>query len=171
MHLLPHLFQHGVVTDKHGTALRNIKLQIVMHVPSAAYNLFSLTARLKNNWKLFGDEKKIWIEKDGNKIVFDICIETKRGRVFAINLKRNNIDEMSATGQDTQPAAKPKAKKLTIKQAHDLFGMHEKSWNTQDHDISNPVFPLFVVFTEQPETRLYFVQFSIPLRDGCTTAT
>jgi hypothetical protein len=46
-----------------------------------------------------------------------------------------------------------------------------KNRNTQDPDINNPVFPLFVVFTEQPETRLYFVQFSVPLRHGCTTAT
>jgi hypothetical protein len=45
------------------------------------------------------------------------------------------------------------------------------TWNTQDHDINSPVFPLFVVVMEQPETRLYFVQFSIPLRHGYTTAT
>ena len=49
--------------------------------------------------------------------------------------------------------------------------LRAKSRNTQDNDINSPVFPLFVVFTEQPETRLYFVQFSIPLRHGCTTTT
>jgi hypothetical protein len=46
-----------------------------------------------------------------------------------------------------------------------------RSRNTQDHDIKSAVFLLFVFFTEKPETRLYFVQFSIPLRHGCTTAT
>jgi hypothetical protein len=67
-----------------------------MYVPTAAYNLFSLTARLEDGWKFHGDDEKIWIAKGHNKVVFDICIETKQGLVFAVTIKQvKQLDELS----------------------------------------------------------------------------
>jgi hypothetical protein len=53
--------------------------------------------------------------------------------------------------------------------AADVGVVREQSRNTEDNDIMGPVFPLLVVCTSQPETRLFFVLFAVPLRHGCTT--
>jgi hypothetical protein len=113
----------GVMTNKYGNTIWELKLQNVMYVPTAAYNMVSLTARLKDGWKLNGEDEKIWIAKGHDKVVFDICIETKWGLVFAINIKQNKqLDELSAVGPDgeTKP---PRQKKLSIQHAHDCLVM------------------------------------------------
>jgi hypothetical protein len=41
-----------------------------------------------NNWILGGDENIIWLEKGGNKIVFDIKITTSTGANYCVYTKR-----------------------------------------------------------------------------------
>jgi hypothetical protein len=74
----------GMITDKSGNEILHATLQNVKHVRSAIFNLFSLTKRQKDSWLLNGDSEKIWIMKGGQKIVFDIHIETPEGLIFAL---------------------------------------------------------------------------------------
>jgi hypothetical protein len=83
----------------------------VLHVPTAMFNLFSLTKQQKDGWTLHGDTKAIWILKGENKIVFDIRIETPEGMVFAININRKVAEEVNAVGTDQK---KKKTKKNTV---------------------------------------------------------
>jgi hypothetical protein len=76
----------GTVTNSNGNELREVRMKNVLHVPTAMFNLFSLTKQQKDGWTLHGDTNAIWIMKGENKIVFDIRIETPEGLVFAINI-------------------------------------------------------------------------------------
>ena len=68
--------------DKMGQEVNKIVLPDVRVTPSAKYNLFSLSKRLKQGWKMSGDVKELTIEKNGNKVVFDIVLNTTEGRLY-----------------------------------------------------------------------------------------
>jgi hypothetical protein len=70
-----------------------------------------------NNWILGGDENSIWLEKGGNKIVFDIKITTSNGAIYCAYLKckielTNNV---VADG-------KRKKIKYSVLEAHERLG-------------------------------------------------
>jgi hypothetical protein len=56
--------------------------------------LLSITRMLKQGWKLVGDRKlggenkKMWLTKDGNTLVFDVGVNTNKGMLFCICIKR-----------------------------------------------------------------------------------
>ena len=113
----------GTLTDNNGNELQQVKLHNVRHVPTAMFNLFSLTKRQKDGWTLHGDSEAIWITKGNNKIIFDICIETPEGLVFAAHLRRSGPTtgtEVNAVTQDTK-------KTVTIQKAHELLGHMNES--------------------------------------------
>ena len=62
-------------------------------------------------WLLFGNKDKIWIEKEGRKVTFDIKIPTSKGAVFAMYVKRAN--SIKTANMVTN------VKKMTIQQAHE----------------------------------------------------
>jgi hypothetical protein len=74
----------GMITDQSGNEILHATLQSVKHVRSAKFNLFSLTKRQKDSQLLNSDSEKIWITKGEQKIVFDICIKTPEGLIFAL---------------------------------------------------------------------------------------
>jgi hypothetical protein len=79
----------GVICDKDGHELKEVVLDSVTHLPGAKYNLFSLSKMIRQGgWKLHGDNKAIWLEKDGVEIRFDIIIPTPRGALYCMNYKR-----------------------------------------------------------------------------------
>ena len=59
-------------------------------MPSAKFNLFSITKRLDDGFKLGGDKNFIWIKKGNKKVDFDIKILTPKGAIFATYFKRKS---------------------------------------------------------------------------------
>jgi hypothetical protein len=64
-------------------------MQAVTHLPTGKFNLFSLTKMQKSGWLLHGNNKAIWLTKEGSNITFDIIILTPEGMVFAMYFNRN----------------------------------------------------------------------------------
>jgi hypothetical protein len=61
----------------------------VVYLPTGQFNLFSLTKMTTNQgWILGGDDKGIWLKKEGKKLLFDIAIPTPKGMLFAMYIKR-----------------------------------------------------------------------------------
>jgi hypothetical protein len=109
----------GTVTDSSGNELREVQMKNVLHVPTAMFNLFSLTKQQKDGWTLHGDKQATWIMKGENKIVFNIRIRTSEGLVFAVNINRKVAEEVNAVGTDQK---KKMVKKITVQHAHDTLG-------------------------------------------------
>ena len=59
----------------------------------------------------YGNKDKIWIEKEGHKVTFDIKIPTPKGAVFSIYVKHVNSLKMANKVMDV--------KKIMIQQAHE----------------------------------------------------
>ena len=102
----------GTMCTKDGQAIGKVRFENVTLVKTG-YNLFSLTLLQLKGWKLFGDNKSIWLEKDGHKLIFDIPIKTPNGIIFATYISRD-------TGL-AAIEAQPKVTK-SYKQAHQVFG-------------------------------------------------
>jgi len=105
----------GIVCNKSGKQLYPITMKGVKHVPNSKFNLFSVTKRLKDGWKLHGDKHSMWLEKKDMKVVFDIRVDTKEGCIFAIYIKRNEGSELNAleVAKDVP---------ISVAKAHSLFG-------------------------------------------------
>ncbi|KAL7555591.1 hypothetical protein ACA910_003221 [Epithemia clementina (nom. ined.)] len=104
----------GIKCDSSSQAEFDLKLSHVALVPTAAFNLFSITKLQLQGWQLGGNKEAIWLKKGRKKIVFNIMIKTPKGCVFAMYVTRNN-----PTGEIGGAA---KATSFTIQQAHDKFG-------------------------------------------------
>ena len=107
----------GTVCNKEGVPLQVVKMKDVKIVPDNKFNLFSITKRQKTGWKLHGDDKAIWLEKNGVEIKFDIAIKTKEGTIFAMYLKRSPGSDQEVAGVGTDEGMK-----MSIAKAHDLLG-------------------------------------------------
>ena len=77
----------GTWCNKHGEHQATVKLTDVTFLPTASYNLFSLTRMQKKGWILGGDDESIWLTKDNAKLEFDIKIPTKKGMLFCAYIK------------------------------------------------------------------------------------
>jgi hypothetical protein len=106
----------GVLCDKHGNELSKTMVKDVALIPKCGYNLFSITKLLKDNWNLSGTKEQLVLQKGKHKVVFDICIPTPKGVIFAMYLKRNA--EIAGASTDDKAAMM----KITIQQAHDKLG-------------------------------------------------
>jgi hypothetical protein len=84
-------------------------------VTGAKYNLISITYMLKQGWKLGGDNKTTWLTKDDNTLVFDVAVNTNKGMLFYIVIKRNN--EMA-----NSIVSDPKPVLMTIQEARAKLG-------------------------------------------------
>ena len=104
----------GMVCDKNGNQLMKVNMKGVKIVPDSQFNLFSITKRQKQGWKLGGDQDAIWIEKGANRIMFDVKIETNEGVIFAAYIKRNQ-GEVSCASADLK-------KMMNVGRAHKLLG-------------------------------------------------
>ena len=78
----------GTFADKDGTKMLSATLDEVSHTPASCFNLFSVTRMLKQGWELGGNHSSIWIVKGGNKVIFDIKVDTSRGNLFCARFLR-----------------------------------------------------------------------------------
>ena len=58
--------------------------QGITHLPTSRYNLFSISKRLEEGWKLDGNKDMIKLVKGKEEIRFDIKIKTKKGAGFCM---------------------------------------------------------------------------------------
>ena len=82
----------SVVCDNQGNQKFNVKIMDVALVPDCAFNLFSLSKRLKKGWNLHGNADALTLSSlDGAcKLQFDIKITTPNGVLYAIYMKRTH---------------------------------------------------------------------------------
>ena len=90
----------------------------VKHLSNAAYNLFSITKRLQNGWKLKGDADSITIAKVVSELKFNICIPTPERAIYAVCLQQDE-QEVGATNVENQ-------QEVTELKAHVLLRCMEK---------------------------------------------
>ena len=96
----------GKFIRKNREGKKSVPIKQMIHTLDAGYNLFSLTYRLHQGWKLGGNKDSIWISKGGQKIVFDIMIKTPKGAIFCAYFKRE--PEKSKKWRPQQPKEKKK---------------------------------------------------------------
>jgi hypothetical protein len=114
----------GTICDQYGNQLNKSTMQDITLLPTGMFNLFSLSVMQRRGWLLYGDVKKIWLEKVGNKIVFNLMVPTPKGVVYCMYLNRHS--EMATPSTDTDENATPivaaaTATTMSIKQAHAKF--------------------------------------------------
>ena len=68
--------------DKNGQEVQELKLKDVTLNPHGTYNIFSVTKRMKDGWKLYGDDIALGLKKHSRKVEFDIVINTPKGLLF-----------------------------------------------------------------------------------------
>jgi hypothetical protein len=116
----------AVKCDKMGDEVNRVTLPDVRVIPSAKYNLFSLTKRLRAGWKMSGDMHALTIEKNGNKVVFDIVLNTAEGRLYCGYFKRDKTEMSCAAVEDSESNESSKktarVKKISIDLAHQMLG-------------------------------------------------
>jgi hypothetical protein len=104
----------GIICDKYGTQLQETVLTEVTLLSNGQFNLFSVRQMTnKVGWLLHGHKEKLWREKNGNKVVFDIVVQTPKGAVYCMYFK--------CTAQNAEISGVMVEKKMTMNRAHDLF--------------------------------------------------
>ena len=102
------------VCDKNGNKLQRTRLKNVKYLTNAAYNLFSLTKKLCDGWKLRRYAESITITKGDHELKFDICIPTPEGAIYTVYLQRDE-SEVGATNVENQ-------QEVTELKTHALLG-------------------------------------------------
>ena len=118
----------SIVCDNQGNQKLNVKMTDVALVPNCAFNLFSLSKRLKKGWSLHGNADALTLSSpDGAcKLRFDIKIATPNGVLFAICMKRSHAEHANVV---TNGNKNEKMAKLSVLQAHEKLG-HINAWAT-----------------------------------------
>jgi hypothetical protein len=95
---------YGMATDKCGNDVGPVVLTEVTLLPTAAFNLFSLTKMIEKGWILHGNDDMIWLDKGDKTVKFDIKIKTSRGVLFCMNIKRTvkSAEELAMANANTQ---------------------------------------------------------------------
>ena len=103
------------VCSNRGESLGSGLLKDAMYASKGKYNLFSLSKCLKDGWTMRGDKEAITlVNKAGKEIKFDIKINTTRGVLFCIYLKRKVSTEVGG--------AVVMRKQLSPMEAHRMMG-------------------------------------------------
>jgi hypothetical protein len=111
----------GIMCSKEGNEMGEATLKDVAYLPTSKFNLFSVTKLQRNGWILHGDRNQIKLTKGDKSVVFDIVIDTPKGAIYAMYLKRNT-ELASAAADGTMTTGRQQENQMTIKQAHDRFG-------------------------------------------------
>eukprot|EP00977_Amphora_coffeiformis_P005907 scaffold1252_cov154-Amphora_coffeaeformis.AAC.1 len=85
-------------------------------MPGSPFNLISGTKLLTMGYKMTGDANEILYEKEGNKLKFNIKVNTPEGMVLAARLKRTATEVGGAATEYKQ------TKTISIKKAHEQLG-------------------------------------------------
>ena len=100
----------GIICNKQGKELYDATIKKLVYVPGSSFNLFSLSKRLENGWKMRGDANALWLEKDAYKIMFDIKIKIPKGALFCAYFKR----------KECATTAKNSGMQMSVRLAHDV---------------------------------------------------
>ena len=92
--------------------------------PNGTYNLFSVTKRMKDGWKLYGDDTVLGLKKGSRKVDFDIVMNTPKGLLFCryfkqkeILIKKNLLTAECSEGRKVRT----EKKKISATLAHDIL--------------------------------------------------
>jgi hypothetical protein len=88
----------GTVCDKSGKKLGPVKMTDVRLTPENKYNLFSISKRLKEGWKMTGDKNGMVLTKGNEQVTFDIIIPTHDGVIFAMYIERERNQQHEIAG-------------------------------------------------------------------------
>jgi hypothetical protein len=93
--------------NKHGNEQFPVKLRNVDVIPASHYNLISITRLIEEGHKLSGNKNKgITLKKNGCVIAFDVRVETPKGLLWCVHIKRNDCNGKVAAGSsNNQPVA------------------------------------------------------------------
>ena len=125
-----------IYCDKNGTALMPITMQEVTVTPDCPFNIISATNKLKNGWKIYGDNNGMTLTKNDINIVFDIHINTPKGVLYAAYFKRvhqvHPVTEIGMPAMDDNHdgwtlVKNTKGKKWSIMEAHVKYGHHSEA--------------------------------------------
>jgi hypothetical protein len=112
------------ICDKYGKTLTTGLITDVSLTKNSPFNLFSLTKMMRQGWKLGGDNMNgITLEKKDKVLKFDIPIETPKGVVYAMYVRRSEI------------AAPVMPTIMNIEKAHRVLG-HQSEEATRKTEIS-----------------------------------
>ena len=106
------------IYDKHGVIQADSCLRQVQLLPGSPFNLLSGTWLLKNGYQLIGNKQAMVFTKGSFKLVCDIKIHTDKGLIYAVYLKRKEInvdEEAGAVGVRS-------IKSYTITEVHRMLG-------------------------------------------------
>jgi hypothetical protein len=81
----------GTMCDKYRNEIGTAKLSDVTILPTGRFNLFSVTQMMKRGWSLKGNKQSMVLEKNEQQIVFNICIPTPKGMLFAMYANENKL--------------------------------------------------------------------------------
>ena len=84
-----------VMCDKHGKELRGLATGGFVHMPQSELNLFSISIRAEEGWKLGGDKTDILLQNNDQIIKFYIKEKTEKRAVYSAYIKRTT--ELAAT--------------------------------------------------------------------------
>ena len=85
----------------------------------------SVTNRMKDGWKLYGDDTVLGLKKGYRMVEFDIIINTPKGLLFCTYFKRKKIlrenNLLSAEVREVRKLSTEK-KKISATLAHEILG-------------------------------------------------
>jgi hypothetical protein len=76
----------GTVCNKQGAKVGRVKLTQVTYSPNMKFNLCSLSKLCQYRWEMKGNEEFLVMEKNSQKIKFDIKVTTATGVVYCMYL-------------------------------------------------------------------------------------
>jgi hypothetical protein len=117
--------------DMEGSTKGDSKVTHVAYVPTSKFILFSLTRMMINNWILGGDENNIWLDKERNKITFDIKIMTSTGAIYCAYMKRKfELTNLSTDGTRKEVARERlgHSNEDATRATADIIGMKLRKW-------------------------------------------
>ena len=94
----------GKLFNKNTQNWDNVTIQDVSIMPTAKFNLFSVTQMFKKGWKMEGDEESIRLTKGEMTINFDIKIPTPKGFLYGLYItRRQEICGIATSSNRTMP--------------------------------------------------------------------
>jgi hypothetical protein len=106
------------IYDKYGVKQIDACLCQVQLLPGSPFNLLSGTWLIKNGYQLAGNKDAMIFTKGNFKLVCDIKIHTDKGLLYAVYLKRHEVE----VDKEVSFAAMSNIKSYTITEAHKSFG-------------------------------------------------
>ena len=116
--------------DNRGKELGPMRLMEVALCPESPFNLIGIGAYLAKGWTLEGNEDMIVLTKGRLRVVFDIVIETEKGRIYAgcfkprVKMRSNAQSQIAAANSDV---ADRRPITMNIQQAHQRLGHMSES--------------------------------------------